>query len=319
MIAKYVILLVNLKYPQHLHNTHNDYPMCAEHICNENIKIKKLVLSLNDKVHYVLHYRTLKMVKKYGLVIAGVGRKLKFNQSTWLKPFIDLNTSERINAHNEFEKNLYKLMTNAIYGKTLENVRDRVNISLKNEWGGRYGVKNFIAKPQFKKCVILSEKLVAVEMQKTNIVMNKPIIIGVSILEISKLLMYEFHYGFMKPKFQDNVKLMYTDTDSFIYNIYCSDFYQVIKNNSEKFDTSEYLVTNPFQIERKNKKIPGLMKDECNGRIMTAFVGLRSKMYSTRLEHKDNIKRSKGVKKNVVEKKITFNSFLRCLKFDEVG
>lgn len=305
---------VNLFYPPELHDYHNDYPMCAEHEFVNDSKIKKLILNLNDKTNYVLHYRTLKMVKKYGLIIKGVGKKLKFKQSPWLKPFIDLNTKERTKANNEFEKNLYKLMSNAIYGKTLENVRGRVDISLVNKWGGRYGARNLIAKSNFKKCVVLSDNLAAIELKKTNVIMNKPIIVGVSVLEISKLCMYDFHYGFMKPQFKENVQLMYTDTDSFIYNIFCDDFYKFIEENHEKFDTSDYQPDNSFGIKLLNKKIPGLMKDENNGKIMTEFVGLRSKMYSLRLEQKDHIKKSKGVKKNVVNKKLTFDSYKNCIE-----
>lgn len=305
---------VNLEYPKELHDLHNDYPMCAEHDYVNDTKIKKLILNLSDKINYVLHYRTLKMVVHYGLKIVSVGRVLEFHQSRWLKPFIDLNTCERTKAKNEFEKNLYKLMSNAIYGKTLENVRERVDVSIINQWGGRYGARHLIARANFKKCVILSKDLVAIELFRTNVVMNKPIAIGVSVLELSKLCMYDFHYGFMRPKFDTNAELLYTDTDSFIYNIFCDDFYQVIKENAEKFDTSDYSRDNPFDIRLLNKKVPGLMKDENNGKIMTEFVGLRSKMYSIRLEHKDHVKKSKGVKKNVVSKKLTFDSFLKCLR-----
>lgn len=144
---------VDLEYPNKLHDQHNDFPMCPEHMkpphsTNNN---KKLILNLYDKLNYVLHYRTLKLVLKNGVQLKKLGRVLKFHQSDWLKPYITLNTTERTRAKNEFEKNFFKLMSNAIYGKTLENVRDRVDIKLRNTWLGRYGVKNLIVKPNFKK------------------------------------------------------------------------------------------------------------------------------------------------------------------------
>lgn len=307
-------LEVDLSYPEDLHDLHNDYPFCPERMTIGNSKNPKLVLNLNDKVSYVLHYSNLKMVLSHGLKLVGVKKVLKFNQSQWLKPYIDLNTRERTLAANEFEKELYKLMSNAIYGKTMENVRNRVDIKLINKWHGRYGAKCLISKPNFKKSITLGNDLVSIEMSRTRIFMDKPIIIGVSILEISKLCMYDFHYNFMKTNFNENVKLLYTDTDSFIYSICCFDFYDFMKHNSDKFDTSDYSENNIFKIRRENKKIPGLMKDENNGLFMTEFVGLRSKMYSVRVNSLDSIKKSKGVKKYVISKKITFQNYLNCIR-----
>lgn len=120
-----------------------------------------------------------------GLIVEKVHSVLKFKQSAWLKPFIDLNTVHRTQASNDFEKNLYKLMSNAVYGKTMENTRNRSNIKLKSQWYGRFGAKNLIASPQFKKRSVFSEDLVAIEMNKTEILMNKPIIVGMAILDIS--------------------------------------------------------------------------------------------------------------------------------------
>lgn len=277
------LIEVDLEYPPQLHDQHNDYPMCPEHMIppTSESNDKKLTINLYDKSKYVLHYRTLKFVLANGKRLKKLHRILMFRQSDWLKPYILLNTTERTNAKNEFEKNFFKLMSNAIYGKTLENVRDHVDIKLSTTWSGRYGAKNLICKPNFKKRVIFNENLVAVEMNRTNIFIAKPIIVGVSVLEISKICMYEFHYNFMMKHFNyEKCKMIYTDTDSFIYNIQCEDFYAFLKENSERFDTSDYPLDNKYKIEKLNKKIPGLMKDECNGQCMSEFVGLRSKMYS---------------------------------------
>lgn len=316
--AKHGYLIeVDLEYPKELHDIHNDYPMCAEHIIPPNSESKhtKLTLNLYDKQNYILHYRTLKLVLKNGMQLKRVGRILKFRQSQWLKPYISLNTIERTKATNVFEKNFFKLMSNAVYGKTLENVRDRVDVRLRNTWLGRYGARNLIVKPNFKKRVIFDENLIAIEMLRTNIYIAKPIIVGVCVLEISKLCMYDFHYKFMLEKFNHKkCKLLYTDTDSFIYNIQCDDIYAFMRDNSDKFDTSDYPPNNEYGIRLDNKKIPGLMKDECNGKCMSEFVGLRSKMYSVKISGMSTIKKAKGVKQNVIQKKINFDTFLKCLR-----
>lgn len=178
---------------------------------------------------------------------------------------------------------------------------------------------NLIVKPNFKKRVVFNENLIAIEMNRTNIFIAIPIIVGVSVLEISKLCMYDFHYDFMLKQFSyEDCKLLYTDTDSFIYNIQCDDVYNLLRNYPEKFDTSDFPNENRFGIELKNKKIPGLMKDGCNGKILKEFVGLRSKMYSIKIAKTENeietIKKAKGVKPNVIKKKIDFEKYVECLK-----
>ena len=121
----------------------------------------------------------------------------------------------------------------------------------------------------------------AIEMKKAKVKMNKPLYLGMSILDISKTLMYKFQYDYFKPRYRDRAKLWYTDTDSFIININ-EDFFQDISNDVEKwFDTSNYDKNDkrPLPIG-KNKKVPGLFKDELRGKIITEFIGLRLKAYS---------------------------------------
>lgn len=221
----------------------------------------------------------------------------------------------------------FKLLINAIFGKTMENLRLRATIKLVSEWDGRYGARMLIARPNFKRFKIFDEDLVAIELQNTNILMNKPIIVGMCVLDISKLTMYKFLYDFLKPKYGKNCMLTYTDTDSFILSIQTPDFYNDIRKNSELFDTSDYPSRNVYNIEQKNKKVPGLFKDELNGKIIVDFVGMRAKCYAVRsldeiqidekLHEKMNvkkIKRAKRVKKCVVSKKITFDDYLTCIK-----
>ena len=155
-------------------------------------------------------------------------------------------------------------------------------------------------------------------MKKTKVKMNKPIYLGLSILEISKILMYEFWYDYMKPKYNDNVRLCYMDTDSIIMNIKTSDFYKDIANDFEsRFDTSNYEVNRPLPTG-KNKKIIGLMKDELGRKIITEFVTLRPKTYSFLTDDGKEDKKAKGTKKCAIKKTIKFNDYKKCLLNDEV-
>ena len=130
--------------------------------------------------------------------------------------------------------------------------------------------------------------------------------------------MYEFWYDYMKPKYNDNVKLCYMDTDSFIMNIKIEDFYKDIANDVEKrFDTSNYEVDRPLPTG-KNKKVIGLMKDELGGKIIMEFVTLRPKTYSYLMGHRKEDKKAKRTKKCVIKRMIKFNDYKNCLLQDEV-
>ena len=162
-----------------------------------------------------------------------------------------------------------------------------------------------------------SENLSITEMNKTRVKMNKPIYLGLSILDISKTLMYEFWYDYMKPKY-NNVKLCYMDTDSFVMNIKTNDFYKDIANDVEKrFDTSNYEVNRPLPTG-KNKKVIGLLKDELGGKIITEFVTLRPKTYSYLTDDSKEDKKANGTKKCVIKRMIKFNDYKNCLLKDEV-
>ena len=159
----------------------------------------------------------------------------------------------------------------------MENVRKHRDIKLVTTDERR---NQLVSEPNYHTTKWFSEKLLATEMKKTKVKMNKPIYLGLSILEISKTLMHEFWYDYMKPKQGDNVKLCYTDTDSFIINIKTEGFYKDIADDVEKrFNTSNYEINRLLPIG-KNKKVIGLMKDELGGKIMTEFVALRPKTYS---------------------------------------
>ena len=164
----------------------------------------------------------------------------------------------------------------------------------------------------------ISEDLSVIEMNKTKVKMNKPICLGVLILDISKILMYEFWYVYMKPKYNDNVNLCYMDTDSFVMNIKTNDFYKYISSDVDKrFNTSNYEVDIPLPTG-KNKKVIGLMKDELGGKIITEFVTLRPKTYSYLTDDGKEDKKAKGTKKSVINRMIKFNDYKNCFLKDKV-
>ncbi|CAH1101833.1 unnamed protein product [Psylliodes chrysocephalus] len=218
------ILQVDLEYPRKLHDLHKDFPFAAEHRKPPGSKLNKLMTTLHDKSGYTIHYRNLKQALANGLVLKKIHKILTFKQSTWLKPYIELNTQLRAAATNDFEKNLYKLANNAVFGKTMENIRKHRVVKLVNSWNGRYGAKNLISSFRFHSRTIFDDDLVAIELKKTQIIFNKPLYVGMAILDLSKLCMYDFHYKHMLPKLGvEKCKLMYMDTDSFIYELQCDD------------------------------------------------------------------------------------------------
>ena len=193
-----------------------------------------------------------------------------------------MNTELRKVAKNDFEKDLFKLMNNSVFGKTMENIRKHR------------------------------------EMKKTKVKISKPIYLGLSILETSKILMYEFWYDYMKPKYNDNVGLCYMDTDSFIMHIKTNDFYKDISSDVDNtFDTSNYEVKRPLLVG-KNKKVIGLMKDELGGEIITEFIALRPKTYSYLIDNDKIDKKAKGTKKCVTKKMIKFDDYKKCLLNDKM-
>ena len=307
------ILEIDVKYPKKLHDLYSDLPFLSRRMKID--KCKKLVCNLRNKKKYVVHIKSLKQALNHGLKLKKIHRIIEFNQKAWLKPCIDMNTEFRKLAKDDFEKDLFKLMNNAVFGKTIENIRKHRNIKLVTTDKKR---NKLVSEPNYHTISYISEDLSIIEMNKTKVKMNKLIYLGLSILDISKILMYEFWYDYMKPKYNDNVKLCYMDTDSFIMNIKTNDFYKDIANDVEKrFDTSNYEVNRPLPTGKK-KKVIGLMKDELGGKIITEFVTVRPKTYSYLTDDGKEDKKAKGTKKCVIKRMIKFNDYKNCLLKDKV-
>ena len=300
-------------YPENLHDLHSDLPFLPVRMKID--KCTKLVCNLYDKKNYVVHIRSLKQALNHGLILKKVHKVIQFNQEAWLKPYIDMNTELRKKAKNDFEKDFFKLMNNAIFGKAMENVRKHRDIKLVTTNKIR---NKLVSEPNYYTLKCFSENLVAIEMKKTKIKINKTIYLGLSILEISKILIYEFWYDYIKPKYGDNVKRCYMDTDSFIMHIKTEDFYNDIANDVEKrFDTSNYEEDRPIPTGN-NKKVIGLMKDELGLKIITEFVALRPKTYSYLTDDCKEGRKAKGTKKCVIKRELKFNNYKDCLLNDKV-
>ena len=256
------ILEVDLEYPEKLHGLHNDYPLAPERVTVN--KVEKLIPNLNDKTKYVIHHETLKLYLSLGLKLTKIHRGITFEECAWLKPYIDLNTDLRAKAKNDFEKDFFKLMNNSVFGKTMENIRNRVDIRLVTR---ESQAKKLTCRPNYQHHTIFSKNLAAVHMKKVKLYFNKPVYLGMSILDLSKTLMYDFHYNYIKPKYGDSAKLLFTDTDSLAYEIETEDFYRDISSDvKSKFDTSNYPKDHPSGIlTGVNKKVIGMFKDEASG------------------------------------------------------
>ena len=302
------ILEVDVVYPNKLQNLHSDLPFLPERMVINNTK--KLVCNLNDKKNYVVHINLSKQALDHGLKLRKVYRVIEFDQEAWLKEYIDINTELRKKATNDFEKDFFKLMNNAVFGKTMENVRKHRDIKLVKSDKKR---NKLVSEPNFHTMKLIDNNLAITEMRKVKVKMNKPIYLGLSILDISKITMYEFWYDYVKIKYEDKARLCYMDTDSFVVNIKTKDFYKDIAENVKKrFDTSNDTFDRPLPTG-VNKKVIGLMNDELGGDIITEFAALRPKAYSYITNDFIEMKKAKSTKKCVVNKMLRFEDYKKCL------
>ena len=324
------ILEVSLRYPPHLQRerSHQDYPLACEKLrltdellspLTRSLKAKfrmkstrnveKLVPNFFEKERYVVHYRNLGLYLELGLQLEKIHRVVAFYQSAWMAPYINFNIEQRQKAKSEFEISLFKKMNNSVFGKTFENVRRRRVVKLVTR---PPQLERLSSRPTFRSAHVIHEHLAAIQMAKPIVRLDKPIYLGFSILDLSKLEMYSFHYRYMAGKYGTRARLLYTDTDSFIYWIHTEDLYEDLSTDGQHFDFSNYPTTHPL-FSNTNRKVPGKMKDEAGGAIVSEFVALRSKMYSLKYDASPvNIKKAKGIGRSAVAS-MRHNDYVDCL------
>ena len=324
---KGLILEVDLEYPRELHDLHNDYPVCPEKVklsnnmlsryCKNiatkyNISIglvSKLIPTLKDKKEYVLHYRNLQLYLDLGLKVKKVHRTLEFIQSPWLKQYIDFNTEKQKYAKNSFKKDFFKLMNNSVFGKTMENLHKRVDVRLVTN---EKKLDKLTSKPTYVSSKIFNENLMAVYKVKETLTLNRPANVGMCILNLSKTLMYDFHYNYIKKKYDSRAKLFFTDMDSLTYEIEAEDVYKDFWNDKDMFDNSDYSENSPYYCNA-NKNVIGKFKDEACGVPIVKFIGLKSKMYSNVKDIEKGGKTAEGIKKNVIKNNIKHEDYKNVL------
>ena len=254
---------------------------------------------------HVVHYKNLQCYLSLGMKLTKVHKILKFKQSNWLKEYVEFNTKKRQESTDEFNKKFLKLVINCVYGKSMENIRKRINVRLIND-SKKY--LKCVSKPNFIPPKIFDKNFVTVHQIKTVLTLNKPIYLGFWILELRKLLMYKFHYDYVCNNFDG--RLLFTDIDSLVYEINSDSVYEQWFKDKDLFDFNGY--QNNFDYyDTPNKKVLGKIKDEFNGVKIVEFVGLKSKMYSLISSDDKEVDKAKGI-----NKKLRHNEYLDVL-FDK--
>ena len=331
---------VDLEYPPDIHDNTFDFPLAPEsgeitldmfstfmhdfhQTLNPNKKYKsyrKLLLTQLNRTHYFVHFAVLKFYLEMGLTLKKVHRVVKYKQKPWLKEYIDFNSQQRALSSNEFDKAFYKLKNNALFGKTMEDVRKRMNYKLVTD---EEKLIKLTRSAFFHDRDIITQDIVGVHMLKSKVTLDKPIFVGQAVLDYSKLEMYKLYYQTLRQcPLIKKLELVGGDTDSFFLAI-GTDIHitlaDVFNNLSQHIDTSNYPSSHPMHSIANKAKL-GCFKDETGGQTIEEMILLRPKMYSMKYKDSDtSIKRAKGISKHIVrrtkhetykaafeEKKVTF-------------
>ena len=313
---------VDLKYPDNIKQKTKHFPFAPENKKNypdnfndymKEIKpdnytsTKKLICDWSDKKNYLVHFWMLKFYIRHGMIIDKVHNIISFKQSKWLEKYISFNTQKRNKAKNDFEKDVYKLLNNAFYGKTMENVRNRLKIKFIKKDDYREIIKQQ-SKLTFNGIYKSYENCDSYTFKQNEVLMDKPIYLGFSVLELSKSLMYESYYDKLQLYLgQEKIQLHYMDTDSFILTVNTKDIIKDLKNLEDIFDFSN-LDENHELFSNENKKVIGKFKNECPRNIwIDEFICLRSKMYAFKCGE-DSKNKLKGISKSQ-SKNIKFEEY----------
>lgn len=320
---------VSLSYDKELHDIHNELPFCAENIAitqsmlsdyqnslaekfgqKRNHITSKLTLTLSDKNNYVCHYRVLKQALKHGLKLKEKPHViLQFNQSPFLKKYILLHQDLRIKTESPLIRAFCKNQNNVVFGKSCQNTKNYKDIYLTTN---KNKAMKLINSPRLNSWKIYSPSFASFQLDRKEVLLDRPRIVGMSILEISKTFLYHYFYDYVLPKFP-GTKVILTDTDSFCLAIPTEqNFYDEIKNDTETFDFSN-LPSDHRCYNNSKKMISGLMKDELKGELLYEVVALRSKMYSMITMKQISIKRAKGVLRKIISNQIQHTDYLNSL------
>ena len=346
------ILEVDLEYPKELHDEHNDYPLAPEVMCVKADMLSKyqtklyehihgisptdstspkLIANLYDKIKYVLHIANLQLYISMGLKLKAIHRVIKFKQSRWLKPFIEMCADLRGKSTDDFDKKLFKLMPNSVYGKTMENKEKHINFELVVDAKRASKIRS---SPQFVNRKIYNENMVGYLKKHAIMKLDKPMILGFCILDISKIVMVNFHYKHIKSKYGKKATLIYSDTDSLIYLIITDDIYDDMVQDNDMFDFSDYpkdhklYQMNIIGVDEhgkniiRNCKTPGKFKEDNNSKVCKKMVVCRVKSYAEEFvsviddegeSHTDYKKTGKGVPKHIIDKKLHYDMYEESL------
>ena len=321
---------VDLLYPMNIHSETNDFPLAPEKLTirkdmfspktkklfeknynNRSYKCEKLTLNLLDKYNYVTYYENLKYYLKRGMILSKIHKVLKFNQSKWLKDFVVNNNQKRIESLSKCDNLFWKLSTNAVYGKLLESQKDRFDFNI---YKSRKKFDMAVRSQNFKDYVVFNENMVGVETFKENIVLSKPTLAGVMVLEHAKLFMYKYHELFTKELYErKNIELLFSDTDSFLFEIKTIDVYKDLEKIRCFLDTSNYPHSHSlYSLENKSKL--GCFKDEYPGdNLPIEFIGLKTKMYSILSLNQSEKKTAKGLQSSTINL-LSHAIYSKCLR-----
>ena len=283
------ILEIDLKYPDELHKLHNDYPLTPKTLEISNDILLQYCSNIGDKygikvggfkIQFQIQFQLqfsfkfqLQLYLSLEMKLTKAYRVLKFKQSDWLKKYIDFNTGKRKNAGHIFAKDLFKLMINSAYGKTMKNMRKRINARLVNN---AKDYTKYTSKSSSASQKIFSKNFVTIHEIKLVLTLDKPIYVGFIILDLSKYFFYNFHYNYIK---KHNAKLLFTDIDRLVYEVKTDDVYEDFYKDKHLFDLSNYPKDSKL-FDPDNEKVISKMKDESKGKIIDQFVGLKLKMHS---------------------------------------
>lgn len=320
-------LIVDLTIPPEVQDKTIDYPLCVENklVADEDLsplskyhkekfnvssgKVKKLIGDFKPKKNYMCNIRTLQFYLNMGVQLDKIHSVTSYKQKAFLKRYVLNNQRLRKECKTDFEKSLYKMLNNAPYGKTMENVRDYVHFDLVNTNVQPEKIPKLTKTNNFKRYQIFSENFVGIERSYKTVRLNKPIQVGFVVLELSKLVMYKFHYDIIKARYGDRAQLLLTDTDSLVYEIETEDLDKDMMEMKEHFDFSNYDEDHPM-YSLHNQGIMGVMKNDCakNGHIHKV-AAIKSKNYAPLFADGKEKKILKGAKKCVVKKCLHYQDF----------